>query len=276
MLNNLPKGTKNVPNYYYKGYHEVAWVINRFAQVARIQESTDVCLDQLNKIYSLPNIEIHEAFLKLMEQAKCYYENPEELNTGIEVIGNTNLTYFSESQKSEFITMQGMFLTKKTEYEKANESFVKAIQLDIKLPKAWAEWGRYHDKRFTESKFKMEHASSAFSCYLQAASLYNNRESRQMLSKVLWFMSLKNDGNNIEELFETSKQEIPTWYWITFIPQLISALSHKEAKMARSILIQIVKEYPQAVHFHLRTAREEFMGYELMNKKNAASAEGEE
>lgn len=275
MLNNLPKGTKNVPNYYYKGYHEVAWVINRFAQVARIQESTDVCLDQLNKIYSLPNIEIHEAFLKLMEQAKCYYENPEELNTGIEVIGNTNLTYFSESQKSEFITMQGMFLTKKTEYEKANESFVKAIQLDIKLPKAWAEWGRYHDKRFTESKFKMEHASSAFSCYLQAASLYNNRESRQMLSKVLWFMSLKNDGNNIEELFETSKQEIPTWYWITFIPQLISALSHKEAKMARSILIQIVKEYPQAVHFHLRTAREEFMGYELMNKKNAASAEGE-
>ncbi|GMM40492.1 histone acetyltransferase [Hanseniaspora uvarum] len=273
LLNSLPKGTKNVPNYYYKGYHEVAWVINRFAQVARIQESTEVCLDQLNKIYSLPNIEIHEAFLKLMEQAKCYYENPEELNTGIEVIGNTNLTYFSESQKSEFITMQGMFLTKKNDYEKANESFVKSIQLDIKLPKAWAEWGRYHDKRFTESKFKMEHASSAFSCYLQAASLYNNKESRQMLSKVLWFMSLKSESNNIEELFESSKQEMPTWYWITFIPQLISALSHKEAKMARSILIQIVKEFPQAVHFHLRTAREEYMGYEIMNKKAAANAE---
>ncbi|XBW35309.1 hypothetical protein QEN19_000876 [Hanseniaspora menglaensis] len=262
LLNVLPKGTKNIPNYYYKGYHEVAWVINRFAKVARIQEVPEVCLDQLNKIYSLPNIEIHEAFLKLMEQAKCYYEKPEELNTGIEVIGNTNLTYFSDTQKSEFITMQGMFLTKKNDNEKANESFVQAIKLDMKLAKAWAEWGHYHDKLFTENKTNINHASSALSCYLQAAGLYNSNQSRQMISRVLWFISLKDDNNSIQETFENSKAEIPTWYWISFIPQLLSALSHKEGKLARSILVQIVREYPQAVHFHLRTAREEHFNIE--------------
>ena len=262
LLNALPNGTKNIPNYYYKGYHEVAWVINRFAQVARIQEAPEVCLDQLNKIYSLPNIEIHEAFLKLMEQAKCYYEKPDELNTGIEVIGNTNLTYFSDVQKSEFITMQGMFLTKKNEYEKANESFVQAIKLDMKVGKAWAEWGNYHDKLFTENKTNINHASSALSCYLQAAGLYNSRASRKMISRVLWFISLKDDNNSIESTFENSKAEIPTWYWITFIPQLLSGLLHKEGKMARSILIQIVKEYPQAIHFHLRTAREDYLNFE--------------
>lgn len=262
LLNALPKGTKNIPNYYYKGYHEVAWVINRFAKVARIQEVPEVCLDQLNKIYSLPNIEIHEAFLKLMEQAKCYYEKPDELNTGIEVIGNTNLTYFSDTQKAEFITMQGMFLTKKNENEKANESFVQAIKLDMRLAKAWAEWGHYHDKLFTENKTSMNHASSALSCYLQAAGLYNNKKSRQMISRILWFISLKDESNSIQTTFENSKTDIPTWYWITFIPQLLSALSHKEGKMARSILINIVKEYPQAIHFHLRTAREDYLNYE--------------
>jgi hypothetical protein len=36
-------------------------------------------LPKLSRIYTLPNIEIQEAFLKLREQAKCHYQNPKEL-----------------------------------------------------------------------------------------------------------------------------------------------------------------------------------------------------
>ncbi len=52
----------------YIGHHETAWTINKFANVARKHHLIDVCLNWLSKIYSLPNIEIHDAFVKLREQ----------------------------------------------------------------------------------------------------------------------------------------------------------------------------------------------------------------
>jgi hypothetical protein len=46
----------------------------------------DECIAQLSRIYTLPNTEIQEAFLKLCEQAKCLYANKHELNNGLDVI----------------------------------------------------------------------------------------------------------------------------------------------------------------------------------------------
>lgn len=61
----------------FLGCHETAWTINRFAHVARAHGLLDVCLNSLAKIYTLPNIEIQDAFLKLREQAKwCAWERP--------------------------------------------------------------------------------------------------------------------------------------------------------------------------------------------------------
>lgn len=56
----------------YRGYHEIAWIINRFAHVARKHNLADVCTDSLTKIYTLPNIEVQEASFKLQEHAKCH------------------------------------------------------------------------------------------------------------------------------------------------------------------------------------------------------------
>lgn len=64
----------NSTSLLYRGYHESAWLINRFATVARKQGLPDICVQLLNKIYSLPNIEIQDAFWKLSEQAQCYLE----------------------------------------------------------------------------------------------------------------------------------------------------------------------------------------------------------
>ncbi|KAF9230624.1 FAT domain-containing protein [Melanogaster broomeanus] len=69
----------NVNTSGYRGYHETAWIINRFAHVARKHDLLDVCFSSLNKIYTLPNIEISEAFLKLREQARCHYQKPNDL-----------------------------------------------------------------------------------------------------------------------------------------------------------------------------------------------------
>ncbi|KAI6902884.1 hypothetical protein KC355_g19338, partial [Hortaea werneckii] len=94
----LPQTGNNATgnSYAYRGYHETAWIINRFAHVARKHQMPEVCITQLSKIYTLPNIEIQEAFLKLREQAKCHYQNRSELTSGLDVINNTNLNYFGQ------------------------------------------------------------------------------------------------------------------------------------------------------------------------------------
>lgn len=248
----------NASSHAYRGFHEIAWVINRFAHVCRKHNMPDVCVNQLTKIYQLPNIEIQEAFLKLKEQVKCHYLNPNELNTALDVIRNTNLVYFATQQKAEFFTLKGVFLSKLNQKEEANKAFATSVQIDLNLPKAWAEWGVFNDKRYKENPNDLVYANNAISCYLQAAGLYKNGKTRKLLARILWLISLDDESGTLAQAFENFKGEVPVWYWITFIPQLLTSLSYKEAKLSRQILIRIAKSFPQALHFQLRTTKEDY------------------
>ena len=259
------QGSNTGSSYAYRGYHETAWIINRFAHVARKHQLLDVCIAQLSKIYTLPNIEIQEAFLKLREQAKCHYQNSSELNNGLDVINNTNLNYFGAQQKAEFFTLKGMFLAKLDSKEEANEAFGTALYYDIRLPKAWAEWGHYNDCMFKAEPDNFERGGAAVSCYLEAASLFKNAKSRKLLSRILWLLSIDSHDGRIAKAFEDFKGETPVWYWITFIPQLLTSLSHREARISRNILVKIAKVYPQALYFQIRTNREDML---VIKKQN--------
>ncbi|KAJ5398189.1 hypothetical protein N7509_006302 [Penicillium cosmopolitanum] len=248
-LSLLPPQTNNVASnsYAYRGYHETAWIINRFAHVARKHQMPEVCINQLSRIYTLPNIEIQEAFLKLREQAKCHYQNPKELNSGLDVINNTNLNYFGPQQKAEFYTLKGMFLAKLDHVNEANEAFGVALYYDLRLAKAWSEWGQYSDQRFKADSSDYELASNA------------SAKSRKLLSRILWLLSLDNEEGQIASAFENFKGDTPVWYWITFIPQLLTSLSHREARLCKAVLVKIAKLFPQALFFLLRTNREDML-----------------
>lgn len=236
---------QNMKSFAYRGCHETAWIINKFAHVARKHHMDDVCITYLTKIYTLPNIEIQEAFLKLREQAKCYYHNPSELMAGLDIISNTNLAYFNVQQKAEFFTLKGQFLAKLNHNNEANEAFVNAVQIDLALPRAWSEWGKYNDSRFKEQPHDLSWANNAVSCYLQAAGLGKNYKVRKYLLRILWLLSMDDENGQISRAFEGYKGEWPVWYWVTFIPQLLMGLQQKEGRHARDILIRIAKQFPQ-------------------------------
>ncbi|BGP49947.1 transcription-associated protein 1 [Rhodotorula kratochvilovae] len=254
---NAPGAPQNASSFAYRGFHETAWIINRFAHVARKHHLNEVCITSLTKIYTLPNIEIQEAFLKLREQAKAHYQNPAELASGLEVINNTNLMYFNGPQKAEFFTLKGMFLAKLHLHDEANQTFNLAVSMDMSFPKAWAEWGEYHDRMFKENPADLNIAANAVSCYLQAAGLYKSAKVRKLLVRILWLLSLDDAAGTISKAFDNYKGEIPTWYWITFVPQLLLTLSQREARYVRVILLKIAKTYPQALFFQLRTTRDD-------------------
>ncbi|KAG5637374.1 hypothetical protein H0H81_004799 [Sphagnurus paluster] len=241
----------------YRGYHETAWIINRFAHVARKHDLLDVCFTSLTKIYTLPNIEISEAFLKLREQARCHYQKPNDLQAGLEVINNTNLMFFSASQKAEFHTLKGMFHARFGRNDEANHAFGQAVQLDLGQAKAWAEWGRYNDRMFKENPSDLSYAANAVSCYLQAAGQYKSGKGRPLISRILWLLSLDDNMLTISRAFDTYKGDGAYWFWIPLIPQLLLSLSHREVKQARYVLLNLARLYPQALFYQLRTTREE-------------------
>ena len=250
------QGNAQTNSYAFRGYHETAWLINRFAHIARKHNLQEVCITQLSRIYTLPNIELQEAFLKLREQAKCHYQNKNEYSNGLDVINNTNLNYFSQQQKAEFYTLKGVFLFKLGQKVEANDALGSALYFDIKLPKAWAEWGKYNDILFKEEN-GIDKAASAISCYLEAAGQYKSAKSRKLISRVLWLLSLDDGAGTLGRAFTEFKGEFPIWYWITLIPQLLSGLSQPEAPLMKSVLMKIAKAYPQALYFQLRTSRED-------------------
>lgn len=244
-------------SFAYRGYHETAWIINRFAHVARKHSLPEVCINQLSMIYTLPNIEIQEAFLKLREQARCHYENPEQLRNGLDVINNTNLNYFSASQKAEFYTLKGMFLEKLNENNDADGAFGTALYFDITAAKAWAEWGYFNERKFKEDANDLHAARQALTSYLQAVGSYKSHKCRKLISRILWLLTLDNNEGIIAAGFDDYKGETPVWYWITFIPQLLSGLGYKEAPRLLQILLKIARSFPQALYFQLRTNRED-------------------
>ena len=266
-------------SYAYRGYHETAWIINRFAHVARKHGLEDVCISSLTKIYLLPNIEIQEAFLKLREQARCHYHNPHELTQGLNVINNTNLMFFAAAQKAEFFSLKGMFLNKLGMGDEANQAFATAIQMDLNLPKSWTEWGRYNDSLFREKPAAMHFAANAISCYLQAAGLYKNAKARKILVRVLWLLDCDDAQGTLWQACDNYNGETPIWYWITFIPQLIQLLSHRQSKFARKLLMQIAKSFPQSLYYYLRTSKEDFALMKrnsLLLAQRALRAQGKE
>lgn len=250
--NSTSSTSGNSSTYGYRGYHETAWIINRFAHVARKHQLPDVCHTALAKIYTLPNIEISEAFLKLREQARCHYQNPNnnELSAGLEVINNTNLMYFSQTQKAEFYTLKGLFIAKLGNKDEANAAFQQAVQMDMSMPKAWAEWGKFSDRQFREKPQEYSLAANAVQCYLQAAALYKNPKARPILQRILWLLSIDDPQQPvISQMFESYKGDVALWYWITLIPQLLVALSYRESKHARHVLMSIAKHYPQVCNW---------------------------
>ncbi|KAI5862854.1 hypothetical protein GGS23DRAFT_569784, partial [Durotheca rogersii] len=259
----------NGASFAYRGYHETAWIINRFAHVARKHNLPDVCINQLSRIYTLPNIEIQEAFLKLREQARSHYENPDELTSGLDVINNTNLNYFNNQQKAEFFTLKGMFLERLKQKEDADAAYGTALYYDIGKAKAWAEWGYFNDRKFKEDPSDLNSARQALTSYLQAIGSYKSGKARKLIARILWLLSLDDTNGTIAAGFDDYKGETPVWYWITFIPQLLTGMAHKEAPKVHAILLKIAKAHPQSLYFQLRTNREDMLAI----KKNQEAKE---
>lgn len=152
--------------------------------------------------------------------------------------------------------------------DEANRIFAQAVQIDLNIAKGWSSWGYFNDQRFQQSK-DITFGVNAVNCYLQAATLCKNVKSRKYLTRVLWLLTFEDSAGSMSKSFELYNHDLPSWYWVPFITELLTSLNRREARQARFLLMKIAKSYPQALYLQLRTVNEE---YKILNISPAGSA----
>eukprot|EP01087_Luapelamoeba_hula_P021045 TRINITY_DN7293_c0_g1_i1.p1 TRINITY_DN7293_c0_g1~~TRINITY_DN7293_c0_g1_i1.p1 ORF type:complete len:1163 (-),score=108.11 TRINITY_DN7293_c0_g1_i1:76-3108(-) len=179
----------------FLGYHETAWSINKIAHISRKHGLVDACLTSLNKIIYLPNIEIQDAFVKLREQVKCYFQMPAHYRTGLDIINSTNLDFFGNAQKAEFFQLKGEFLHKMGYMELANGAFSTSVSLYDALAQGWISWGRFCDRQFLDCKDqkRTQWAELVLASYLLGIRSKPSA-ARSLLARVLWLVSYDEEG----------------------------------------------------------------------------------
>jgi len=277
-----------VDNQNHLGHHEMAWSINKLARVSRKHDLSSMCLTLLNQIYKLPNIEIVDAFVKLKEQARVYFEMPEYHPKGLDVISSTNLDFFGIEQKAEFFRLKGEFLSRMGRAVAANEAFAVAVSLFDNLAAGWVSWGRFCDAQFDFANVPVL-AESAMMCYLEAIRADATKGAAHLPRVLALVRSFPDPGASVGEpgasgpaavtaggdvakvggagdggsvsrldakrsllkLFGERAASVAPWVWLPWRNELIDGLGRPEGAAFHRILCRIAAKYSQALFWPL-------------------------
>jgi len=257
--------------------HDRPWTSIQMARVARKQGLREVALQSLNQLTDC-SMDVSDAFSKLREQilAYCNPDSDLERTGGLNMINNTNLSFFDSSQKSELFRLKAIFLSSLGGRSKSNQSFCHAVQICPSYARAWVSWGglcaslgKLAEKQsvsdsstskpgsdlgdLTNSKKVAQYLAQGMGCYLEAIQCDPIDWARIHLSKCLWMLS--KDGSEpgvLCQTFESRGTVLPEWVWLPWIPQLLTSLYRTEGKATKAILNGLVKSHPQALYFPLR------------------------
>jgi transformation/transcription domain-associated protein len=267
------------------GVHALAQGIVHFGKIARKQHLYDLCLETLNKIHKKQSVPIVDCFLKVKQEIKCYINTFEYLNVKqsqelLDVIEATNLRYFTKENVAELISLKAQFLLLCGKYDDANHLYSFSIYLNDSQARLWGAWGDYLTQAYVDacarlqnesnSSFAMrsiETAESSLIALLHAARHSNSEcKTRKYISKILWLLTYDNEKRQLYSTFDAYACTIQASHWINWIPQLITLLMRNDdtGKYLINIMNQIVKMYPLALYYPLRTVY-----LKLKNDENA-------
>ncbi|OQR96405.1 phosphatidylinositol kinase (PIK-L3) [Achlya hypogyna] len=230
--------------------HDSPWSIVKMAHTARKQQLPDVCLHALAQLYTIPAMDVQDAFSKLREQVSICYETTKEFKGGLSLLNNTNLDYFDARQKAELFRLKALFLDALGDKTDANVAFSHCLQLCDSYGKGWLSWGQYCDALYSE-RGDIDFAAQTIACFLQAVH-HRSSSARLYLARVLWLLSMDNENGVLIQAFETHGKQLPIWIWIVWIPQLLMSLCRPEAPQIRGLLRGLSAKFPQALYYTMR------------------------
>eukprot|EP00835_Amoeboradix_gromovi_P001420 NODE_64_length_24072_cov_0.332541.p1 type:complete len:2975 gc:universal NODE_64_length_24072_cov_0.332541:22797-13873(-) len=245
MLNSGPNGQNSLA---FKGFHELAWSFNKLAKIYRVNGLSEHCVNTLNMVYSLPNIEISEAFVKLREQAKLYNADGNTTSgNGLELIKTTNTHYFTSVNKSEFLVYKGHYLCNYNRLDEANEAYMNATQTDKDYYKAWSSWANYHIRHLD----LLDNAvlKNCIVCLVNALSCTTNKVLYKQAVSLTWLLTTNQFVSGLSELL--NPQFIQLSHFKCNIAELFYLCNGPLNEFASKLLLKLFNLYPNTVFVHL-------------------------
>ncbi|XP_076255473.1 transcription-associated protein 1-like [Rhynchophorus ferrugineus] len=238
--------------------HACAQSIINFGRMARKHKLTGVCLESLNKIYSIANVPVVDCFQKVRQQVKCYLQlasmsNRGELQEGLEVISHTKMQYFAKDMTAEFFALKGMMFSLLGKSDDANKAFSAAVQMHDDSIKAWALYGDYLEAVFMNDPKLINFGVNAMACFLHACRHQNEAKARKYIAKIIWLLLYDDESNSLIETLDKYGVGVPPILWLPWIPQLLNCLLQYEESVILNILCQVGRMFPQAIYFPIRT-----------------------
>ncbi|GAX24432.1 transformation/transcription domain-associated protein [Fistulifera solaris] len=281
--------------------HDRPWTIIRMAKTARKQGMRDVSLHFLNKASEERSMNVSDAFLKLREQILAYFNPDSELERhgGLNLINSTNLSFFDQTQKSELFRLKAQFLSSLGSRSKANQAYCHSVEICPTHARAWNSWGELcsslgavaekqaeqgsvtgstednvsQDKSIAAKKVA-QYLAQAMGCYLEAVRIDGNEWARVHLPKCLWILSKDSTSSNIlSQTLEDRGKLIPAWVWLPWVPQLLTCFYRPEGQAVKTIFSDLVRCYPQAVYYPLRSFYLERRDVERGRSSNAQESQ---
>ena len=255
--------------------HDRPWTAIKMAEVARKQGVPEVALLSLGKVTDCLSMDVTDAFSKLREQILSFRHGSElERTGGLNLVNTTNLEYFDPHQKGELIRLKAEFLDSIKARTKATQAYCHAVQLCPSYAETWMSWGlscssladfveRQNRIQGAENKLDNEKSNAkkiaqylaqSMGCFLEAIQCESSSTMRSNIPKCLQMLS--KDGTSpglLCSTFEKFATKLPSWVWLSWIPQLLTSLCRIESRASKQILLGIIATYPQAVYFSLRS-----------------------
>lgn len=212
---------------------------------------------------------IIDCFLKVKQEIKCYINTYEYLSAKqskeiLDLIEATNLQYFTKESVAELISLKAQFLQLNNKFDEANHLYSFSIYLNDSSAKLWGAWADYLTQAFVDvtsrqvySSRSIEAAESALIGLMNAARHTGGEaKTRKYIAKIFWLLSYDNEKRDLFNQFEShAVSAIPAQNWIQWIPQLITLILKNDdnGKYLYGLINQIIRQYPLAVYYPLRT-----------------------
>lgn len=270
LLRDLLKGSINSSQLLINAYPNVSdhiWnnmMCIKYARKLNLMDVYNEQLDIFNKsIIGLESSYSVELYNKNLEHFKFIRNNRKDFAKGLELADellktynlNNPGNYSNETSeiKASYLGAKGYFSFRLGKVIEAHECFKEAVknnQTDYKIWLDWAEMSEYILNNVSDNKIEAQWFENSIINYFMVI-IFKLDKAKFIIPRILRIL-LKYNQYKIIDQFNKLIDNIPSWVWLFWLPQLFE-LSYSNSHYIMSIYIikKIAVQYPQSVYYPL-------------------------
>lgn len=183
-------------------------------------------------------------------------------NNNLNMPGQPQRSEFSEREEidnqinASYLGMKGYFLYKTGKIKDAHDCFVKSVNLNQTDYKLYADWAEISENvLYTLKGTKLENIWFENTLINNFMTIVFKLDKAKYLIPKVFFLIKKFPNQIMGSMYDKYLENIPTWVWLFWIPQVYELLKTMLTTPQNTFIINILKklavQYPQNIYYQL-------------------------